>query len=355
MASERGSPCSGVIKAQATTARQVHSCQHRNGNPATPCPPGPWSPKPREAQVAARKHSPGALRAAGGDVSTTRGVTAAGKRPRQCGRSLQRGRMAGHAAPGAKQTPSRDARSLVPGPCAGTQNRKPRQGASGGGAGRTRPGQGANPRQTLNPLSHRGAPGPSPPRGKAAVPWRAPATAGASGRGADLVVVDQLLLHHLHGVHLVALLQPHQQNLGVAAAPDDPDQVEVLQPEPLRDLDSVHPVDDRLEVLREDKTGAGTGHAWDRGTRSVRVPESWALGPLRPPAWTPGLRPLTTGLETGKPSQPQRGASAPWTAKEVTTGSHPQGHLALPGRSAEGRWLTSGKASQSNCPRNSTQ
>ena len=76
-----------------------------------------------------------------------------------------------------------------------------------------------------------------------------------------LVVMDQLLLYHLHGIDLVVLLQPHQQDLGVAPAPDDPDQVEVLQPEPLRYLDPVHPVDDWLEVLMgvDKMRGSGKG------------------------------------------------------------------------------------------------
>ena len=46
-----------------------------------------------------------------------------------------------------------------------------------------------------------------------------------------LVVIDQLLLHHLHGVDALRLLQLHQQHLGVAASADHPQQIEVGQAE----------------------------------------------------------------------------------------------------------------------------
>lgn len=71
--------------------------------------------------------------------------------------------------------------------------------------------------------------------------------------------MDKLLLYHLHGVNLVIFLQPHQEDLGVASAPDDSDEVEVLQPQPLRDFDPIHPIDDRLKVLgRGPEKGGGT-------------------------------------------------------------------------------------------------
>lgn len=44
-----------------------------------------------------------------------------------------------------------------------------------------------------------------------------------------LVIVDQLLLHHLHGVDALRLLQLHQQYLGVATTTDHPQQIEVCQ------------------------------------------------------------------------------------------------------------------------------
>lgn len=50
---------------------------------------------------------------------------------------------------------------------------------------------------------------------------------GASG--AHLVVVDELFLHHFHGVDALRLLQLHQQHLGVAASSDHPQQLEVCQ------------------------------------------------------------------------------------------------------------------------------
>lgn len=67
-----------------------------------------------------------------------------------------------------------------------------------------------------------------------------------------LVIVDQLLLHHLHGVHLLVLLQPDQKHLGVAAAPDDPDQIKVPQAESqtLGQLDAVDAVHHRFDVLQ---------------------------------------------------------------------------------------------------------
>lgn len=69
------------------------------------------------------------------------------------------------------------------------------------------------------------------------------------GTCAYLIVMDKLLLYHLHGVNLVVFLQPHQEDLGIASTPDDSDEVEILQPQPLRDLDPIHPIDDRLKVL----------------------------------------------------------------------------------------------------------
>lgn len=79
------------------------------------------------------------------------------------------------------------------------------------------------------------------------------------GSCAYLIIMDKLLLYHLHGVNLVIFLQPHQEDLGVASAPDDSDEVEVLQPQPLRDFDPIHPIDDRLKVLgRGPEKGGGT-------------------------------------------------------------------------------------------------
>lgn len=70
--------------------------------------------------------------------------------------------------------------------------------------------------------------------------------------------MDKLLLYNLHGVDLVVFLQPHQEDLGIASAPDDSDEVEVLQPQPLRDFDPIHPIDDRFKVLgRGPEKGAG--------------------------------------------------------------------------------------------------
>lgn len=103
-------------------------------------------------------------------------------------------------------------------------------------------------------------------------------------RQSHLVVMDQLLLYHLHGIDLVVLLQPYQQDLGVAPAPDDPDQVEVLQPEPLRYLDPVHPVDDWLEVLiGVDKMGgSGRGlitHGLPTQEQTPRAPDGSSRDP----------------------------------------------------------------------------
>lgn len=77
---------------------------------------------------------------------------------------------------------------------------------------------------------------------------------------AYLIVVDELLLHHLHGVNLVVFLQPHQEDLGIASTPDDSDEVKVLQPQPLRDFDPIHPIDDRLKVLGRDPEKGGGHH-----------------------------------------------------------------------------------------------
>lgn len=73
-----------------------------------------------------------------------------------------------------------------------------------------------------------------------------------------LVVMDKFLLYHLHGIDLVILLQPHQEDLGIAPTPDDSDEVEVLQPQPLRDFDPIYPVDDRLKVLGRPERAGGT-------------------------------------------------------------------------------------------------
>lgn len=71
-----------------------------------------------------------------------------------------------------------------------------------------------------------------------------------AGACTHLIIVHQLLLYHLHGIHLVVLLQSDQEDFGVAPTPNDPDQVKILQPEPLRYFDSIHPIDNWLEVLR---------------------------------------------------------------------------------------------------------
>lgn len=105
-------------------------------------------------------------------------------------------------------------------------------------------------------------------------------------RQSHLVVMDQLLLYHLHGIDLVVLLQPYQQDLGVAPAPNDPDQVEVLQPEPLRYLDPVHPVDDWLEVLM----------GWTRWEE--------AGGDSSPMASPPRSRPLELLMEAAEIQEP---------------------------------------------------
>ena len=87
---------------------------------------------------------------------------------------------------------------------------------------------------------------------------------------AYLVVVDKLLLYHLHGVNLVVFLQPHQEDLGIASTPDDSDEVEVLQPQPLRDFDPIHPIDDRLKVLGR---GPEMGE-WETGNHLPESPNS---------------------------------------------------------------------------------
>lgn len=46
---------------------------------------------------------------------------------------------------------------------------------------------------------------------------------------AHLIIVDQLLLHHFHGVDPLGLLQLHQQHLCVAASSDHPQQLKVCQ------------------------------------------------------------------------------------------------------------------------------
>lgn len=46
-----------------------------------------------------------------------------------------------------------------------------------------------------------------------------------------LIIVHQLLLHHLHGVDAVCLFETHQQHLGVAAPADHSEQVEVYKPQ----------------------------------------------------------------------------------------------------------------------------
>lgn len=44
-----------------------------------------------------------------------------------------------------------------------------------------------------------------------------------------LIIIDQLLLHHLHGIDSLRLLQLNQQHLGVAASADHPQQIKVCQ------------------------------------------------------------------------------------------------------------------------------
>lgn len=58
---------------------------------------------------------------------------------------------------------------------------------------------------------------------------RGGAATAAAAAAPYLVVIDQLLLHDLHGVDALRLLQLHQQHLGVAASADDPQEVKVCQ------------------------------------------------------------------------------------------------------------------------------
>lgn len=66
-----------------------------------------------------------------------------------------------------------------------------------------------------------------------------------------LIVMDQLFLHHLHGVNLFVLLESDQQHLSITAPPNDPDQVKVPQTEPLRDLNPLDTVHHCLQILCE--------------------------------------------------------------------------------------------------------
>lgn len=67
--------------------------------------------------------------------------------------------------------------------------------------------------------------------------------------------MDQLFLHHLHGVHLVVLLQAHQQNFGVAASSDHSDQLKVRQTQSqiLGQLHAADAIDHRADVLQVSK------------------------------------------------------------------------------------------------------
>lgn len=64
-----------------------------------------------------------------------------------------------------------------------------------------------------------------------------------------LIIMDQLFLHHLHGVNLFVLLESDQQHFSITAPPDDPDQVKVPQAKTLRDLNPFDPVHHRLQIL----------------------------------------------------------------------------------------------------------
>lgn len=46
---------------------------------------------------------------------------------------------------------------------------------------------------------------------------------------AHLIIVDELFLHHLHGINALGFLQPNQQHFGIAAPSNDPQQIKILQ------------------------------------------------------------------------------------------------------------------------------
>lgn len=68
----------------------------------------------------------------------------------------------------------------------------------------------------------------------------------STGSVAHLIVVDQLFLHHFHGVDALRFLQLHQQHLCVAASSDHPQQLKVCQAQAARRFPSF-PTSPRLE------------------------------------------------------------------------------------------------------------
>lgn len=76
-----------------------------------------------------------------------------------------------------------------------------------------------------------------------------PGVLGGAGV-AHLVVVDQLFLHHFHGVDPLRFLQLHQQHLRVAAPSDHPQQLKVCQTQAARRFPSF-PTSPRLGRRRE--------------------------------------------------------------------------------------------------------
>lgn len=46
---------------------------------------------------------------------------------------------------------------------------------------------------------------------------------------AHLIIVDELFLHHFHGINALGFLQPNQQHFGIAAPSNDSEQIKILQ------------------------------------------------------------------------------------------------------------------------------
>lgn len=81
-----------------------------------------------------------------------------------------------------------------------------------------------------------------------------------------LIIVDQLFLHHLHCIHLLILLQTHQQNFGVAASSDHPNQFKVGQTQnqslwQLNATDAVHHCTDVLQQSNRMDECVQRGHS----------------------------------------------------------------------------------------------
>lgn len=46
---------------------------------------------------------------------------------------------------------------------------------------------------------------------------------------AHLIIIDELFLHHLHGINALGFLQSNQQHFGIAAPSNHPEQIKILQ------------------------------------------------------------------------------------------------------------------------------